>query len=235
MADRRSVSLPYGLSELYRQNRTMGKVTVLPVGGRARWKIPTLEQVSANTNNAPIIHIGRKMERPHKRSRNRRNYQSESSGEEEMTPMVSEARKRKRTPALAERRHLSKPNAYFKPARTSKAPTPDSEMDPSVARKKPLERGTRTGASEDTPITIDDDDDTLEDDPEAFERPGLFRSSLEIPQPTPPFSGIYSPLARTRQSAPAKRRLGSIRGTCAAPPERVANATMERAPSIYIG
>jgi hypothetical protein len=66
MADRRVVTLPYDLSESHQQNKTMGKVTVLPVGERARWKIPSLEQESANTNIVPAIDIRRKIEHPHK-------------------------------------------------------------------------------------------------------------------------------------------------------------------------
>jgi hypothetical protein len=85
-----------------------------------------------------------------------------------------------------------------------------------------------------TPITIDDDNDTLEDEEEACARRDLFRSSLEVSPPTPSFSGVYSPLTRTREVAPAERRFGSIRGTYAAPPERVPVITTGRAPNIDI-
>jgi hypothetical protein len=230
MADWRAISLPYGLSKFHRQNKTMGKVTVFPVGGCARWKIPPLERVSANTNIVPVIDIRREIERPHNRPRNCSSNQFGSSVEEDMIPTTTEVRKRKRAPALAERRHLSKPS------RTNKAPTPDSEMETSsFARKRLLARGTRIGASKDAPVTIDDDNDTLEDEQENCVGRDLFRSSLEVFPPTPSFSGLYSPLIRTREVAPAKRRFGSIRGTYAAPPERVQVTTMGRAPSIDIG
>jgi hypothetical protein len=235
MADRPHISLPYGLSEFHRQKRTMGKVTVLPVGGCARWKIPSLEQV-ANSNTSPTIDVRRNFRHPHKRSKDIFDNRSERLGEERMTGTTPEGRKRKRVPASAERRHSPESISQLQPRRRTKAPMSVSEMDPrKVTRKRPMGPGTRRGASMDVPITIDDDDESSEKEQEAEERQSFFRRSRRISSPTLSFDNIYSPLSRTREVTQGKRGFGSIRGAYAAPPDPVINAIMARAPSIYVG
>jgi hypothetical protein len=212
----------------------MGKVTVLPVGGCARWKIPSLEQV-ANSNTSPTIDVRRNFRHPHKRSKDISDNRSERLGEERMTATTPEGRKRKRVPASAER-HSPESISQLQPRRRTKALMSVSGMDPhKVTRKRPMGPGTRRGASVDVPITIDDDDESSEKEQEAEERQSFFRSSRRISSPTPSLDNIYSPLSRTREITQDKRGVESIRGAYAGPPDPVINAMMARAPSIYVG
>jgi hypothetical protein len=242
MVDRPSASLPYGLSDLHRQNRTMGKATELPVGECARWKIPSLEQLSANPIILPISEVRRNFEPTHKRSIDSSESQLENLRGDSMTSTSAELRKSKRASASTEsRRRPSNAVPHCRPQTTkrNKASVPASKKDSRESTwKRSIDPGTRTGASKDVPITIDDDE-ASDIGEEAYGRPGFSRSNFEATSPTPSFNGIYSPRFSTpnptRDATHSKTGYRSMRGTYLTPPERVADNARRREPSIYIG
>jgi hypothetical protein len=220
----------------------MGKVTVLPVGGCARWKGPSLQQLSADPVVLPIIDVRRNFQSTHKHSKYSSKKQLKHLREHKMTVATAEVRKTKRPPVSTEReRRRSKAISHTQPQVTTgnNVLVPASRTKPrNIAPKKSIRLDTRKGASKNEPITLDDDDEITGVGLQAYEKPAFFRSNFEISSPTPSRNGIYSPLSSspgpTRDVMQDKKRVDLIRGTYVAPPPRAAGNSMTREPSIYI-
>jgi hypothetical protein len=229
MASEHPVPIPYGLSESHRQNRTMGKFTVLPVLCSRRKAASPQQRVTARIK-LPIVDIRRnsdsRHQHRHKHSKLFVEPQDRSHQKLKMAVATPQSHKKRTLAANGRADRSAKP--------TSQARSMDTRR---LFRRDQCGPGTRIGASKDKPIAIEDESSESEIDEGARKRPIPFRDSTTVPWPAPFSHGLYSRLTEKQGYTHRFGRKGGIFG----PPTgalhesfpTVEDSIRSSAPSIY--
>jgi hypothetical protein len=214
------VPLPYGLSDNHRQFRTVGKIPPRPVGVGARWHVPKLQSIATTSPRLSITDPRHKIGDPPQLSFRTSKDKLRAIWEENMsaTNSTTERESSKASAKTTGESWRARTQPIPLNARLPGAPPQVScRSQPIVHQKRPLGSETRTGASKDVPITIDDDDDQGTEVPLTdIDRQPFYRS-ISSPISSPTYSHLYStsssvspPTGYSKQAPPSVGTAGDV-------------------------
>jgi hypothetical protein len=172
----------------------MGKTLSRPVGAGARWHVPTLQSLAATSlplsTVEPRRNFGNPLQLPGRPSRKEQSVIREAD-----MGVTSPSTKRKLSSAAAKMRGGSLERGSATKSTDHKASERifASYKQPMAYQKRPVGPGTRTGASKDIPITIDDDNERIEGLPTNIYRQTVSPSIIS-PIASPVSRRMYSPI-----------------------------------------